>query len=288
MRNIRLILQFDGTDFHGWQMQAEERTVQGELGTALRRLTGQDVVLHSSSRTDAGVHALAMPVNFVLETNLPLKAFVLGLNSLLPEDLRVMAADEVPLEFHARFSAQSKTYRYRVQNGRVMGPLERRTSWHVPVPISLEAVRAAAQYLLGEHDFSAFRAALCDAASPVRTIHAISAQWASQGMLEIEVTGNGFLRNMVRIMVGTLVMVGVGRRPPVWVKDVLESLDRKRAGPTAPARGLCLVRVEYPERYLPSLKGAPYPGQVRTVHGPQQHGRHDENHPGAKEEGRPG
>ncbi|MBM4394501.1 MAG: tRNA pseudouridine(38-40) synthase TruA [Deltaproteobacteria bacterium] len=249
MRNIRLILQFEGTDFCGWQMQASDRTVQGDLAAALRELTGRDVVLHSSSRTDAGVHALAMPVSFRLDTTLPLKAFVLGLNSILAHDLRVMSAEDVPDDFHARFSARGKTYRYRVQNGRVMQPIERRTSWHVPVPIDIDALRAGAAHLLGEHDFSAFRAAGCDAASPVRTIRSVSARWAEPPggrILEIEVSGDGFLRNMVRIVAGTLVAVGIGRRPPGWVRELLESRDRRQGGQTAPPRGLFLVEVEYP------------------------------------------
>ena len=245
-RNIKLVIQFDGTDFCGWQVQAGVRTVQGDLGAAIRRLAGADVTLHSSSRTDAGVHALAMPVSFRLETRLPLKAFTLGLNSLLAPDVRVISAEDAAPSFHARFSAVAKTYRYRVQNGRVCLPLERRTSWHVPVPLDPDLMRAAAAILVGEHDFSAFRAAHCDAVSPVRTVRRVSVVEARPGVMEVEIEADGFLRNMVRIVVGTIAQAGLRRRPPGWVGEVLEGRDRRSGGPTAPPQGLFLVDVKYP------------------------------------------
>lgn len=247
-RNIRLILQFDGTDFCGWQAQAEDRTVQGVLTSALSRLLdGEQVVLHSSSRTDSGVHALAMPVHFWTASRLPLKAFVLGLNSLLPEDVRVLEARDMPLSFHARFSTLSKTYRYRIQNGRVARPLERRTAWNVRPPCDVAAMNEAAALLVGRHDFSAFRAAQCDAASPVRCVSHCEVGREPPDIVTVTVTADGFLRNMVRILVGTLVQVGIGQRPPSWVGEVLEGRDRRLAGPTAPPQGLFLVHVEYPE-----------------------------------------
>ena len=245
-RNIRLMLQFDGTDFCGWQVQASVRTVQGDLAAALHQLTGASPTLYSSSRTDAGVHALAMPVNFHLETTLPLRAFQMGLNSLLPPDLRVLSAEDMDPAFHARFSTQGKTYFYRVQTGRVALPMERRTSWHVPIPLRIEPMREAATMLLGEHDFSAFRAAQCDAASPMRTLHRLDVSDERDHIVTIEVRANGFLRNMVRILVGNLVAVGVGRHPPAWVAGVLESRDRRLGGQTAPAQGLFLKEVAYP------------------------------------------
>jgi len=249
-RTIRLILQFDGTDFCGWQMQDAERTVQGVLSEALQRLIGcPKVTLHSSSRTDSGVHALAMPVHFRTESTLPLKAFVLGLNSLLPDDLRVLQAREMDPSFHARFCARSKTYRYRIQNGRVAWPIERRYAWNVRPPLRPEPMREAAASLVGRHDFSAFRAAYCDAASPVRTITACEVFEERAGLLVVRVTADGFLRNMVRILVGTLVQVGLAKRPPEWVAEVLAARDRRLAGPTAPPQGLFLERVEYAAPY---------------------------------------
>lgn len=247
MRNIKLVLQFDGTDFHGWQAQIKGvRTVQGELAAALKKLTGADVVLHSSSRTDAGVHAAAMPVNFHLDTNLPLRAFVMGLNSLLPPDLRVLTAQDVPESFHARFSALSKTYRYRLRSGPVALPLERRMVWQVRGGLDIETMRRAARHLVGEHDFSAFRAAHCDAASPVRRVLRLEIEQDESGVVSVWVRSNGFLRNMVRILVGSLVVVGLGRRDEEWIAQVLASRDRRLAGPTAPPYGLVLEEVEYP------------------------------------------
>lgn len=248
LRNLRLLIQFDGTDFCGWQAQASVRTVQGVLGEALSRLLqGEKVTLYSSSRTDAGVHAIAMPVSFWTRSNLPLKAFVMGLNSLLPADLRVLEAQDAEPSFHARFSTLSKTYLYRIQNGRVALPLQRRTSWHVKAPLDVEAMREAASYLYGRHDFSAFRASGCDADSPVRTVIRCEVDTEAPGLVTVIVAADGFLRNMVRIVVGTLVVVGCGKRPPSWVREVLDNRDRRLAGPTAPAKGLALLSVEYPD-----------------------------------------
>lgn len=245
MRNIRLIIQFDGTDFCGWQIQDGQRTVQGDLTAALRRLTGSDVSVVASSRTDSGVHAIAMPVSFRLETHLPHKAFVFGLNALLAKDVRVVEATDVPSDFHARFSAKEKTYVYRVQSGRVALPLERRHAWHVPESLDLDAMEDAARRLVGTHDFSAFRSAHCDAASPVRTLVRVDLSREQSGVLAIEVESGGFLRNMVRILAGTLVEVGRGRHPPSWIDELLEHGDRTRGGQTAPPQGLFLKSVRY-------------------------------------------
>jgi tRNA pseudouridine38-40 synthase len=246
VRNLKLVIQFDGGDFHGWQWQDNLRTVQGELFRGLQSLTKRDVTLHSSSRTDAGVHAEAMPVSFRLDTTLPHRAFVLGLNSVLPLDLRVLSCEDVPPDFHARFSATGKTYRYRVQTGPVALPLLRRTAWHVPLHPALDAMRDAAARLVGEHDFNAFRSVHCDARSPVRVLRRMEVIDEGPGRIAFEVEAGGFLRNMVRILAGTLVDVGTGRHPPSWVSELLEHGDRRRGGMTAPAHGLTLVSVTYP------------------------------------------
>ena len=246
MRNIRLVIQFDGTDFHGWQEQGPLRTVQGVLTEAIATLTGTRLLVQSSSRTDAGVHARAMPVNVRCETGLPLKAFTFGLNPLLPPDVRVVQADEVDRSFHARFDAVKKTYRYRVLHGRVALPLDRRFAWYVPATLNLDAMRAAGVCLLGEHDFSAFRSVHCDAALPVRCLYRLDIAAERDDLCYIEVEGSGFLRNMVRILAGTLVAVGRGRWPVEWVASVLASRDRRLAGQTAPAHGLTLMDVTYP------------------------------------------
>lgn len=247
MRNINLIIQFDGTDFCGWQLQDDVRTVQGELGRAIRDMTGKDVVLHSSSRTDSGVHALALPVSFQLESSLPVRAFWMGLNSSLPPDLRVIEAREAPPSFHARFSSNRKTYRYRILNHRVALPLQRKNTWHVPSPLDVDSMSRAAGFLVGEHDFSSFRSVHCDARSPVRTIDRLQVTVEGDEFIVVETRAGGYLRNMVRIIVGTLVQVGLGRHPPHWVEEVLAARDRTEGGPTAPPQGLFLVGVEYEE-----------------------------------------
>jgi tRNA pseudouridine38-40 synthase len=246
VRNLKLLVQFDGTDFAGWQRQDDQRTVQGVLEEALARMLREPTKATASSRTDAGVHALALPVGVRTGADLPLKAFVFGLDSLLPDDVRVLSAEEVPEGFNARFSTLGKTYRYRIQGGRVLLPLERRYAWHVPLPLDLDAIREGARALVGEHDFTSFRSVQCDAASPVRCVTRLDVVEERPGIVAIEIRANGFLRNMVRIVAGTLVQVGLGRRPPAWVAEVLAARDRRVGGMTAPPRGLFLVEVEYP------------------------------------------
>jgi len=244
-RNIKMIIQFDGTDFCGWQLQDDVRTVQGVLGDAIRELTGTAVTLHSSSRTDSGVHALAMPVGFQLDSNLPIRAFHRGLNSLLPRDLKVVTAEDAAPDFHTRYMHSTKSYRYRILNHQTALPLERRHSWHVPQTLDVEAMESAAECLVGHHDFSSYRSVHCDAHSAVRTVDCLDVAIAEPHLVTLYVRAGGFLRNMVRIIAGTLVQVGLGRFPPGWVREVLEARDRTRAGPTAPPQGLFLVEVVY-------------------------------------------
>jgi len=245
-RNIKLLLQFDGTNFCGFQEQRGHRTVQGELKKALQILCREEVVIHTSSRTDSGVHALEMPVNFQVCSQLPLKAFVLGLNSLLPDDIKVLQAQEVSLDFHARFKALEKTYLYLIHYGFVQPPLLRNRVWHVRKPLDIARMEEASKYLVGTHDFTSFRAHFCDALSPVRTVTNISIKGKGESIIEVEVSANGFLRNMVRIMVGTLVQVGLGKWTPDYVQEILTRRDRRIAGPTAPPSGLYLKSVRYP------------------------------------------
>lgn len=262
-RNLCLLVQYDGTDFLGWQAQAEGRTVQGVLSEGLRKLLGgETVTLYGSSRTDSGVHAQALPVSFWTKSTLPLKAFVFGLNSILPDDVRILQARDVPPWFHARFSALSKTYVYSIQTGPVTLPLYRRTHWHVPQALDVSAMSRATSYILGEHDFSSFRAAHCDAVSPVRNVFRCDVATCEDGVVRVTVKANGFLRHMVRIIVGTLVHVGLGKQPPEWVESVLKGRDRRLAGPTAPAKGLTLVSVDYPE--LPPKDCFPNPRTERN------------------------
>jgi tRNA pseudouridine38-40 synthase len=246
-RNIRLLVQFDGTNFYGFQEQKTHRTVQSELKKGLKSLCNEEVVIHTSSRTDAGVHAIAMPVNFHCHSRIPLKAFVLGMNSILPEDVKVLQADEVPLDFHARFRAIEKTYMFLIRCGYVELPLFRNRVWHVKRPLDVAKMDQASKYLVGTHDFTSFRAHFCDAFSPVRTITNIQVTSEHDAIIKIEVSANGFLRNMVRIIVGTLVQVGLGKWSPEYVQEILLRKDRRIAGPTAPPSGLYLKDVRYPE-----------------------------------------
>ena len=245
IRNIRLLLEYDGTCYHGWQRQADAVTIQQTLEEALERLTGQKVALIGSGRTDAGVHALGQVANFRVESTIPLKAFRDGLNSLLPKDLAVLAAHEAPPEFHARKSARAKTYIYRILNRPERSPLHRHCAWWIPQPLDRSALAAAAAFLPGEHDFTAFRASGSDNKNPVRRISA--AAWLDEpgDWLSFTITATGFLRGMVRSLVGTMVEAGRGKAPATKLAELLANGVRQDAGPTAPPQGLYLMQVRY-------------------------------------------
>ena len=244
-RNIRLLLEYDGTRYHGWQRQKNAVSIQEVLEEALTRLTGEGVRLIGSGRTDAGVHALGQVANFHSGGALPLKAFEAGANSMLPWDIVVLEAREVPPEFHARKSALSKTYEYRILNRPRRSPLHHHFSWWISGKLDLKAMAAAAALLPGEHDFSAFRASGSGSLNPVRRIAA--ARWRTHpgGWLIFTITGNGFLRGMVRSLVGTMVAVGQEKAAPDLLGDLLRNQGRHLAGPTAPPQGLFLVKVVY-------------------------------------------
>lgn len=254
-RHIRLIVEYDGTSLSGWQRQANGPTVQGHLEAALGRLLSHPAPVVGASRTDAGVHARGQVASFRTERPIPLHGIRRGLNSLLPREIAVRDAAEVPDDFHPRFSATGKHYRYSILVRPDRSPRWRDRAWHHPDPLSIEAMAAAAAQLLGEHDFAAFRAAGCTAATTTRRIDSIdlstisasapAAAAADPELLVIDVRGNAFLRNMVRILVGTLAEVGAGRRSPAQVAEILASRDRTRAGITAPAHGLELMEVRY-------------------------------------------
>jgi tRNA pseudouridine38-40 synthase len=246
-----LWIRYDGTDFHGWQRQTDLRSVQGELESALKKVVGDEYRMASSSRTDSGVHALRHPVGVKTPVKLPPVALFRGMNSVLPMDMAVVDVQTVPLGFNARKSAVAKTYRYRVLNQTNRDPFIGRYAWHVPYRLDVESMREAAQYLVGEHDFSAFRAADCDARSPRRRVHAIVVERNGSEII-FTLHGNAFLRNMVRIIVGNLVTVGRGRLTPAMVKEILDSLDRTKGAQTAPARGLTLMDVDYPMELVAS------------------------------------
>jgi len=244
-RNVKLKLAYDGTEFYGWQLQPSHRTVQGLVQGRLREMLGEPVELAGAGRTDAGVHASGQVASFRTESQIPMEAFTKGLNAILPPDVRVLSGEEVPPEFHAQKSALGKAYRYQIFVGEVCPPFQYRYVHHEARPLDAEAMRKGAALLEGEHDFSAFQSTGSDVKTSVRTIHKAEILEA-KGLLEFRIEGSGFLRHMVRTAVGTLLEVGRGANPPEWVQEILEGRSRAAAGPTAPAKGLFLVRVDYP------------------------------------------
>ncbi len=246
MRNIKLVLEYDGTNYHGWQSQrgTGKETVQDALQLAIKRLTAEDVKAVSSGRTDAGVHALGQTVNFLTSSAIPAGAWMPALNRVLPPDIRVISSEEAPGDFHARHSATGKTYRYLVLQRPAPSALHRDRAWHVGLPLKLASMRKAARHLIGRHDFSAFRASACNAKTPVRRLRSIDIRNRGE-FVEITLEADAFLMHMARNIVGTLVETGLGRFTDDDVKHMLRSRDRTTAGRTAPAHGLYLVSVSY-------------------------------------------
>jgi tRNA pseudouridine38-40 synthase len=244
--NFRLLIEYDGKDFEGWQIQAgAARTVQGVLAEAVRRLTSASVTVHGAGRTDAGVHAHGQVANAQIATRLDAEALRRALNAVLPRDVALREVVIVRESFHARRDARSKLYAYRVWNGAVRSPLRERTFLWVRASLDLGAMRAASRELLGTHDFSSFRAAGSAAPSSVRTLSRAEIRGEAGSEIELAFEGSGFLRHMVRNLVGTLLEVGQGRRPADGIAKLLAARDRSLAGPTVPAKGLTLVRVSY-------------------------------------------
>lgn len=244
MRNIKLTIAYDGTDFHGWQRQPELRTVQGVLDEAIERLTGARPRTNASGRTDAGVHAMGQVVHFLTASRHAPGVFLKALNATLPHDVRVLEAAEVPQAFHATLDARSKRYRYRVDNRPFASPFELRYAWHVYHRLDVDAMNRAAEALMGRHDFRSFETDWPNRLSSVRTIYDVEATRLGD-IVHVEVEADGFLYNMVRTIAGTLGLVGTGKRPEGWVGEVLRAEDRVEAGPTAPAHGLFLLHVNY-------------------------------------------
>ena len=246
-RNIRLLIQYDGTDFCGWQKQTDQRSVQGEVSRAIEEMVHHPVKLGGSSRTDAGVHAEGMPANFKTERDIPLVGFVRGLNDKLDQDVAVLEAADVGPNWDARDAAVAKSYVYRYLLGESRMPLWDRTSWWVRrESLDVPAMHRAAQSFLGSHDFSSFRASKCVAKTRRRFMHELSVEGTPDGkQVVMRVIGNAFLTHMVRIMAGTLFRVGVGQTRVEEVADIIAAKDRVRAGMTAPSRGLTLETVHF-------------------------------------------
>jgi tRNA pseudouridine38-40 synthase len=248
MRNLKLTLAYDGTDFAGWQVQPDSPSIQGTLASAIGRVSGEKVLPQGSGRTDAGVHALAQVATVHTESVIPAGNFVVALNDILPASIRVLAAEEVSPDFHPRKSARAKTYRYRIYREAICPPLLARYVWHYPYPLDENAMREAAPLVEGEHDFTSFAAVDPERGregiSNVRRI--FSSGWRRESSeLIYEVRGNGFLHHMVRNLVGTFLLAGKGTLKPVDVATILKACDRSAAGATAPPSGLYLVNVEY-------------------------------------------
>lgn len=251
LRNIKLTISYDGTDFHGWQIQPTLQTIQGTLADAIERVTTDRVCPQGSGRTDAGVHALAQVATFATSSSIPSGNLRKALNSLLPDSIRILAVEDVVSDFQARQSAKAKTYQYRVYIGEVCPPFLVKYVHHNPYPLQFEAMLGAAGLVIGEHDFTSFAAVdpekHKDKAEPISNIRTIfRSQWEKNGdELTYTVRGNGFLHHMVRNLVGTFLLVGKGTIPPEEITTILDRHSRTAAGPTAPAQGLFLVSVEY-------------------------------------------
>jgi len=244
MRNLKLTLAYDGTSFHGWQVQPQLRTVQGELERTLGKLFNHDVAVTGSGRTDAGVHAHGQVASIETERTMDADAVLRGANALLPDDIRVLSVEDVSADFHARRSARSKTYRYRIWRLPIVSPFEVRYVYAYRYPLDMSIVDRGTNFFIGTHDFSSFCATATQIEDRTRTIY--EACWTrSEREWTFEIRGNGFLQYMVRTIVGTLLEIGQGRTSPEDLHAIFEARDRRAAGPTAPASGLHLVRVEY-------------------------------------------
>jgi tRNA pseudouridine38-40 synthase len=250
MRNLKLVLAYDGSEFSGWQVQPDAATIQGTLASAIGRVTGEKVLPQGSGRTDAGVHALAQVATFTTESPIPAQNLVKALNDMLPPSIRVLEATEAPSEFHARKSAHAKTYRYRMYRGAICPPSLARYVWHYPYPLGEHAMLCAAGLVIGEHDFTSFAAVDSERGredetiSNVRRIFASTWERAEEELVYI-VRGSGFLHHMVRNLVGTFVLVGKSTLQPENITEILAARNRSAAGATAPASGLYLVSVDY-------------------------------------------
>ncbi len=245
MRNLKLTIEYDGTAYHGWQVQARDITIQEAIETALSTMTREKIRLAGSGRTDAGVHALGQVANFKTDSRIPADAFFAGLNSLLPDDIVITACKAVDDDFHARFSVKNKTYQYRIYNHPGPKAIGRQYTWHIRKKLDMTAMQQAVSYIIGTHDFKSFEGTGSPRAHTVRTVMNAQVTEENNGYLVFEITANGFLRYMVRNLVGTLTDVGLLKTSPEEFKHILEAKNRDLAGATAPPQGLFLVEVNY-------------------------------------------
>lgn len=244
MKRVKLVVAYDGTNYHGWQVQDNGITIEEVLNRTISELVQEDIKVIGASRTDAGVHACGNVAVFDTESRIPGDKFSFALNQRLPEDIRIQESCEVDADFHPRYADTVKTYEYNILNRRFELPSKRLYAAFCYYPMDIERMNQAATYLVGEHDFKSFCSAGAQVQTTVRTIYAVNVT-KEDDMVHIRITGNGFLYNMVRIIAGTLMQVGTGLMEPEQVKEILEARDRSKAGPTAVAKGLTLVEIRY-------------------------------------------
>ncbi len=245
MKNFRIVVEYDGTVYHGWQRQKTDRTIQGEIEKALMTMTGKPVSLSGSGRTDAGVHAIGQTASFKSDAGLSPDIFLKGLNSLLPADIYIKTCELADPDFHARYDVLSKIYQYRILNREKPSVMKRHYVWHIRRLLNVEAMQKAATSFVGQHDFKAFEGTGSPRTSTVRHVIRAGVRQTKDNQILFDIEADGFLRYMVRNIVGTLVDVGRGRTPIEEVEGILFSMDRNRAGATAPAKGLFLMQVNY-------------------------------------------
>ena len=244
MRNIKITIEYDGKDFNGWQKQPNKLNIQGEIERAIENITGEKVELIASGRTDAGVHAMGQVANFKTSSNISIEKIPIAINSQVKNSIRIQKAEEVDEKFHSRYNCKKKTYRYVIDNSKYGSAIYRNISYHTPMKLNVNEMKKAIKYFEGEHDFKAFKSSGTSSKSSVRTIY--STNIVTEGTsIGIDLTGNGFLYNMVRIIVGTLVDVGLGKIKADDIPKIIESKDRTKAGKTLPPQGLMLLSVEY-------------------------------------------
>jgi tRNA pseudouridine38-40 synthase len=245
MKNHKLTIEYDGTRYHGWQKQKGDRTIQAEIERALQVMTGEDVVVVGSGRTDAGVHAYGQVAHFKVAAGLRPVEFQRGLNSLLGNDIVIHACHDVPLQFHARYDVKSKSYQYRILNRDIPSAMDRNFHWFIRKELNLDAMQAASIHLVGRHDFKSFEGAGSPRSDTVRTISRAEWNTTDDETILFDIEADGFLRYMVRNIVGTLVEVGLGKFTPTGFKEILLAKNRNSAGATAPPQGLFLMQVRY-------------------------------------------
>ena len=245
MRNIKLTIEYDGKDFNGWQKQPNKLNIQGTIERAIEEITGEQIELNASGRTDAGVHSLGQVANFKTNSLIPIEKIPIAINTKIKKSIRIIDAEEVDERFHSRLACKRKTYRYIINNNITASAIYRNLETHIPQKMDVDKMKQAIKYFEGEHDFRAFKASGTSSKSSVRTIYKAEIYEQEDNRLWIELTGNGFLYNMVRIIVGTLVEVGLGKIEPNEISKIIEKGKRENAGKTMPPNGLYLLKVEY-------------------------------------------